>query len=230
MADFLHIFKRKWAEYHPIALDNSVYARSIRANNDRLDAYRTANRVIATVTIALIGIVIHDQSVINRLADNKPLEMLYVPVFADGSLGTPHDAKTSSEPGEEIVRAQVKTIVKTLRQVANDPILNRDTQRESYKLSAAEWETWLRNYWKKDGLTEPHMTRTVDAITVYKRTDQTWEIHWTEHTYFKYVETGPPRKATALVQLSKIPASTKQQALDNPSQYYLSGFQWNFEN
>lgn len=163
-------------------------------------------------------------------ATRTQIAAYYVPISEIGRPGKVVLANNTYTPTNAAITYFLANWVRTTFSKPLDPIVMRENMLRSFSVLRGKASTTM-NDWasRNDPMTDiGRVARTVTVDAVLQRTEQTWEVDWTETTYTDGARSGVAR-FTGLLSVEAAPPANQAELLANPLGLHLNSITWSRE-
>jgi type IV secretion system protein VirB5 len=130
-------------------------------------------------------------------------------------------------PSEAEIAAQLGRFIRLVRSLPTDGVVLREQWMEAYRFLTPQAAAHLTQIAREDDpfLLLGHVGRTVQVRSILARSDQSWEINWTEHNTNETGATDPQTFTGVFTVTTRPPANADDIAV-NPLGILISDFSW----
>jgi type IV secretion system protein VirB5 len=163
-------------------------------------------------------------------ATRTQIAAYYVPISEIGRPGKVALAGNTYTPTNAAITYFLSDWVRTTFSKPLDPIILRENMMRSFGVLRGKASTTMTEWANQnDPMKElGHVARTVTVDAILQRTDQTWEVDWTENTFTDGARSGVVRY-TGLLSVEAAPPANQTELLVNPLGLHLNSISWSRE-
>lgn len=198
--------------------DNRIGSAYAHARNWRLMAF-----VLAGISCIFAAGFVYE-------ATRTKIAAYYVPVSEIGRPGKVVLANNSYTPTNAAITYFLSNWVRATFSRPLDPIVMRENMVRSFAVLRGKAATTMTDWANQDNLMKDlgRVARTVTVDAILQRTDQTWEVDWTETTFTDGARSGAAR-FTGLLSVEAVPPTNQAELLANPLGLHLNSITWSRE-
>ena len=154
----------------------------------------------------------------------------YVPVDEHGKPGRVEPIGNTYTPSNAAIIYFLSDWTRTMFAKPTDPIVARENLLKDFAVLRGHAATTL-NEWAtaNDPMKDMgHVARTVTVNTVLQRSDQSWQVDWTESTFTDGSKSSDLRY-TGLFTVESVPPTNQTELLANPLGLHITAISWSRE-
>jgi type IV secretory pathway TrbF-like protein len=154
----------------------------------------------------------------------------YIPVSEIGKPGKVVLATNGYTPTNAAITYFLSDWVRTTFAKPLDPIVLRENMLRSFAVLHGKAATTMTEWANQNDPMKDvgRVARTVTVDAILQRTDQTWEVDWTEITFTDGARSGVAR-FTGLLSVESVPPTNQAELLANPLGLHLNSITWSRE-
>ena len=163
-------------------------------------------------------------------ATRTQIAAYYVPITEIGKPGKVVLANNTYTPTNAAITYFLSDWVRTTFARPLDPIVMRENMLRSFAVLRGKASTTMSEWANQNDPMKDlgHVARTVTVDAILQRTDQTWEVDWTETTFTDGARSGVARY-TGLLSVEAVPPANQAELLANPLGLHLNSITWSRE-
>jgi type IV secretion system protein VirB5 len=163
-------------------------------------------------------------------ATRTQIAAYYVPISEIGRPGKVVLANNTYTPTNASITYFLSDWVRTTFSKPLDPIILRENMLRSFAVLRGKASTTMTEWANQNDPMKDlgHVARTVTVDAILQRTDQTWEVDWTETTFTDGARSGVARY-TGLLSVEAAPPANQTELLANPLGLHLNSISWSRE-
>ena len=163
-------------------------------------------------------------------ATRTQIAAYYVPISEIGRPGKVVLANNTYTPTNASITYFLSDWVRTTFSKPLDPIILRENMLRSFAVLRGKASTTMTEWANQNDPMKDlgHVARTVTVDAILQRTDQTWEVDWTETTFTDGARSGVTRY-TGLLSVEAAPPANQTELLANPLGLHLNSISWSRE-